>query len=271
MYAGIVKRFLTIIVALALVISTSVIVRVKADFAKAKEELRLQLENYNQVHQEYTAAKAKYQQFKTLPTETEAFLTMRRAMAARTQVMQAYFALLAEKLVETGSTPDDVRKSLNSEIEAEKSYLTDFRRKALGAANLQEAENLSSEFGEKQEGWQNITTKYKGVIFTSALVNIAERSSTLVEKTSQTLAATHAITNITDLNLREEKIELGKNKISESLELSKGSQDSFLTIKFDSKSFEAKRAENDAKEKANDAKETLVEAIKAIAEAARDF
>lgn len=265
------KKTLPVIIAFAVIISVTIINRVSADFTKAKEELKVQLENYNQVHREYQTAKAKYQQFKTLPTETEAFLAVRRVLAARTQVMQAYFVLIAEKLTETGSVPNDTRSSLNSEIEGQKSYLTDFRKRALGAANLQEAENLSDEFEAKLEGWQNIITKYQGVIFTSALINIAERQTSLIEKTSQTLAATHAITNITDLNLREEKIEFAKNKTTETVDLAQKSREKFLTISAETRKSEVNSIEQVAAKEANKAKEAAIAAITAIKEAARDL
>ena len=241
-----------------------------ADFAKAKDDLRFEFENYTKTHQEYAETKAKYQQFKTLPTETDAFEALKRVLADRSAVLSAYFAVFIEKLNATGGMSDAVRNDLISEATAERNFLAEFKRKALNAKNVEEVENLSTEFQNRQDGWQNIISKVKVVIFSSSIISISDRTSQLIGKVENALAGSK-ISDISDLNLRDEKIAQAKDKIREARDLSSKSQNSFLTIKFDAKKFEAKRVEDDSRSEAEKAKILLTDAITAVSEAGRGF
>ena len=150
---------------------------VRADFQKAREDFRLQLENYVKVHQEYVLAKTKFKQFKTLPSETEAFATLKKVQSLRSQVLSAYFSVLREKLGETPQISDEVRNNLNQELNLIRTYLADFNLRVGNLKNVTEAESLSAEFEAKKVEWQNASTKVRGGIFTSNLQDISARLS----------------------------------------------------------------------------------------------
>lgn len=259
------KKFIIVLILTSLSVGVA-----SADFAKAKDDLRFEFENYTKTHQEYAETRAKYAQFKTLPAETDAFEALKRVLADRSAVMSAYFAEFTEKLNETGGMSDSVRNDLISELTSERNYLAEFKRKALNAKNVEGAENLSSEFQNKMDGWQNITSKVKGVVFSSSIISIANRTSQLIGKVENALAGSK-ISDISDLNLRDEKIAQGKDKIRETKDLSSKSQSSFLTIKFDTRTFDTKRIEDKSRADSEKAKILLTDAITAVSEAARGF
>ena len=257
-------KYLAALVFLSLVFSRFV----WADFQKAQEDFRFQFENYVKVHQEYLVARAKFKQFKTLPSETEAFVALKKVQSLRSQALSAYFSVLQEKLRQTRQISDDQRNSLTSEIVSIQTYLSEFDQRAANSKNVTGAENLSAEFEAKKVGWQNSATKVRGVIFSSNLQDLSARLLQLIENTEKTLKNYQVLP---DFELRIEKLQTIKIKNAQAKELASQTANSFFAINPTLNQFEVFRLESDGKQNGESAKKLLKEALTAIIEAARGF